>query len=443
LALRAAGRYVEILRESVPDLQWLADPIDVQGNLPTPPTITLNEADVERLLGVSLAMSDIEEILTGLDFTVVEHGASLQVTAPSRRLDVREGALGRADVIEEVARLYGYGRLARRNPAWSEPGGLTPRQHQRRHVRDVVVDAGALEAWTPTLVSDAEFDLLHAGVARVRIANPLSAEESVLRATMITGLTRAWARNVERGVGDVLLCEFGVVFQHPSLVDSPRRTRGGAGGTLTLELPSENERLSVVLGRPGDDARTAVALWEMMRGRLGLEDVVVRTTSEAPRGLHPTRSAALVDRGSGSILGYVGEVDPELVRAATNAAPTRRLGLLDLDLDAILDPDRATPVSPVVHLPSRYPSAAVDLAFVTPRAVNAADLAASLRATSGLVESVRLFDVYEGVGLPEGTRSLAFHLRLSAEDRTLGDDEITEVRAALLEAAAALGAVLR
>jgi len=265
----------------------------------------------------------------------------------------------------------------------------------------------------------------------------------VLRATMITGLTRAWARNVERGVGDVLLCEFGVVFQHPSLVDSPRRTRGGAGGTLTLELPSENERLSVVLGRPGDDARTAVALWEMMRGRLGLEDVVVRTTSEAPRGLHPTRSAALVDRGSGSILGYVGEVDPELVRAATNAAPTRRLGLLDLDLDAILDPDRATPVSPVVHLPSRYPSAAVDLAFVTPRAVNAADLAASLRATSGLVESVRLFDVYEGVGLPEGTRSLAFHLRLSAEDRTLGDDEITEVRAALLEAAAALGAVLR
>ena len=75
--------------------------------------------------------------------------------------------------------------------------------------------------------------------------------------------------------------------------------------------------------------------------------------------------------------------------------------------------------------------------------MNAADLAASLRATSGLVESVRLFDVYEGVGLPEGTRSLAFHLRLSAEDRTLGDDEITEVRAALLEAAAALGAVLR
>jgi phenylalanyl-tRNA synthetase beta chain len=374
---------------------------------------------------------------------VVDDGAALQVTAPSRRLDVREGALGRADVIEEVARLYGYGRLARRNPAWSEPGGLTTRQHNRRHIRDVVVDAGALEAWTPTLVSDAEFDLLHAGVERVRIANPLSAEESVLRATMVTGLARAWARNFERGVGDTLLCEFGVVFQHPSLVDSPRRTRGGAGGTLLLELPSENERLSVVLGRPDDDARSAVALWEMMRGRLGLDDVVLRTTSEAPRGLHPTRSAALVDRATGSILGYVGEVDPELVRAVTNAPPTRRLGLLDLDLDALLDPSRATPASLAVRLPSRYPSAVVDLAFVTPRSVNAADLAATLRATSALVESVRLFDVYEGAGLAEGTRSLAFHVRLSAEDHTLGDDEITEVRSALLDAASALDAVLR
>jgi phenylalanyl-tRNA synthetase beta chain len=85
----------------------------------------------------------------------------------------------------------------------------------------------------------------------------------------------------------------------------------------------------------------------------------------------------------------------------------------------------------------------VDLAFVTPRSVNAADLAATLRATSALVESVRLFDVYEGAGLAEGTRSLAFHVRLSAEDHTLGDDEITEVRSALLDAASALDAVLR
>jgi phenylalanyl-tRNA synthetase beta chain len=260
---------------------------------------------------------------------------------------------------------------------------------------------------------------------------------------MVTGLTRAWARNFERGTGDVVLCEFGVVFQHPSLAETPRRTRGGAGGTLWLELPSENERLSVVLGRPDDDARTAVALWDLLKGRLGLAEVVLRATSEAPRGLHPTRAAALVDRASGSILGYVGEVDPELVGAVTSTSPTRRLGVLDLDLDALFDPTRATLAAAAVQLPSRYPSAVVDLAFVTPRSINAADLAAELRVASAIVEAVRLFDVYEGAGLPEGTRSLAFNVRLSAPDHTLGDDEINAARAALLEAASRLGAVLR
>jgi phenylalanyl-tRNA synthetase beta chain len=307
----------------------------------------------------------------------------------------------------------------------------------------VIVDAGALEAWTPTLVSDPEFDLLHEGVARVRITNPLSADESVLRATMITGLTHVWSRNFERGVGDAVLCEFGVVFEHPSLAREPRRTRGGAGGTLLLELPRENERLTVVLGRPEDDARSAVVLWDLLANRFGLADVVVRSTSEAPRGLHPTRSAALVDRASGSVLGYVGEVDPELVAATSAAPPTRRLGLLDLDLDALFDPERATLSSPVVQLPSRYPSAVLDLALVTPRLVNAADLAESLRTSGPSVEAVRLFDVYEGAGVPEGSRSLAFNVRLSAVDHTLSETEVTESRAALIAAAAELGATLR
>lgn len=443
LAPRAAARYVEILRESVPELEWLAEPLDVWGVVPTPPTIAVNSADVEALLGVTLATDEIASILRGLDFAVVSEGEGLLVTPPSRRLDVRSGTLGRADVIEEVARLYGYRRLARRNPAWSEPGGLSVRQHRRRQVRDVVVDLGALEAWTPTLVSDAEFDLLHAGLVRVRVTNPLSADESVLRASMITGLTRAWGRNFERGVGDVVLCEFGVVFQHPSLALEPRRTRGGAGGTLTLELPTENERLTVVLARPESDATSAVALWDAVCGRLGLADVVVRATSEAPRGLHPTRTAALVDRASGAILGYVGEVDPELVRAVTTAPSTQRLGLLDLDLDVFLDPARATVASPVVHLPSRYPSAVIDLAFVTPRAVNAADLAEALRAASPLVEAVTLFDVYEGAGLLESTRSVAFHVRLGAEDHTLNEKEVSASRGTLIAAAAELGAVLR
>ena len=356
---------------------------------------------------------------------------------------MREGVAGRADVIEEIARLYGYRRLPRHFPAWPEPGSLNERQLLRRRLRDVVVDAGALEAWTPTLGSDADFDLLHPGLARVRITNPLAADEAVLRASMLTGLVRAWSRNVERGLGDVVLAEFGVVFWHPSLAKHPRLARGGAGGTLTLALPEENERLTILLGRPTDDARSAVALWHLIAARLGLADVVARSTSEAPTGLHPSRAAALVDRASGAVIGYVGEVDPSFVCELASVPASRRVGVLDLDLDVLADPALATGRSPLVRVPSRFPSATLDLALVTPRHVNAQDLAHELRRADDLVESVELFDVYEGPGLGDDARSLAYRIRLSAETKTLDDDKVTAARAALIGAAQALGATLR
>jgi phenylalanyl-tRNA synthetase beta chain len=345
-------------------------------------------------------------------------------------------------VIEEIARIYSYRRIPRHTPAWPEVGGLTTRQQLRRHLRDVIVDAGAFEAWTPSLGSDADFDLLYPGRERVRITNPFSSDESVLRATLITGLVRAWARNFERGTGDVVLGEIGVVFEHPNETDAPHVARGGVGGALTLNLPRENERLTVVLGRPDDDARSAVALWRQIEGRLGLDDVVVRA-NEAPAGLHPTRTAALVDRTSGAILGYVSEVDSELVGAITTVPGPRRLGLLDLDFDALANPEMATRRSASVRVPSRFPSAVIDLAFVTPRSLHAADLEFALRAASELVESVELFDVYEGSGLSEGSRSLAYNVRFSSSERTLSDQEISEARAALIAAASSLGAQLR
>jgi phenylalanyl-tRNA synthetase beta chain len=377
-----------------------------------------------------------------MDFIVEENDSEFEVTAPTRRLDIRAGARGRADVIEEIARLYSYRRIPRHTPSWPEVGGLTSRQKLRRQLREIIVDAGAYEAWTPSLGNDADFDLLHPGMERVRITNPLSSDESVLRATIITGLTRAWARNFERGTGDVILAEFGVTFEHPDGSDAPRVARGGVGGTVLLNLPREHERLVIVLGRPDDDARSAVDLWRLIEGRLGLEEVVVRS-SEPPAGFHPTRSGELVDRTSGRAIGFVGEVDSELVGAITTVPGTRRLGLIALSLDALADPDVTTRASVFVSVPSRFPSAVMDLALVTPREVHAADLAFALRGASDLVESVVLFDVYEGPGLVEGTRSLAYTVRLSSTERTLSDEELSEARAALLATANALGATLR
>jgi len=442
LALRAVARFVAILTLSVPDLEWLANPLDIRGELPIVPNIELQEGDVQRALGTAIATDEVTRLLGGLGFKVDEHDGVLSVTPPTARLDVRAGREGRADVIEEIARLHGYRRLPRHVPSWPEPGGLNDRQMQRRKLRDAVVDLGVLEAWTPTLVSDRDFDFADSGVERVRITNPLAADESILRATLVTGLVQAWAKNVERGTGDVMMGEFGVVFSHPN-AGAARVTKGGVGGAHGLALPGENERLSVILARPDDNAATAVALWTFLAQRLGLDDVVVRADDVPARDMHPTRAALLVDRTSSAILGRVGEIDAQYLAEVAPGVGARRVGLVDLDLDVLSDPTRATRRGEEVTMPSRFPSALFDLAFVTPLAVHARDLAFTLRNVDELVEDVELFDVYHDAGLPEGTRSLTYGVRVSSSERTLSEDEVAGVRQALIAAGEALGARLR
>jgi len=142
------------------------------------------------------------------------------------------------------------------------------------------------------------------------------------------------------------------------------------------------------------------------------------------------------------VLGTVGEVDELVTAGLTNVAP-RRLGVIDLDLDALFGAVADASLDQFVSVPSRFPSASIDLAFVVPDDVHAGDLATVLRGASELVQDVSLFDVYRGEHVSAGTRSLAYAVRLGASDRTLGEKEVAEARGALVAAAAAQGATLR
>jgi phenylalanyl-tRNA synthetase beta chain len=441
LAIRATARFVEILKQSCPEIIWRSEPLDVRGQLPRVPTISLSASDIERSLGLDIPLDDATRLLEAINFSVESDDDGLKVRPSTARLDVRDGAAGRADVIEEIARLYSYLRLPRRVPNWAEPGGLSKAQRLRRHLRDVVVDFGAAEAWTPTLGSDADFELLDSG-ERVRVTNPLASEESVLRNTLVTGLVRAWARNVERGTGDLILSELGNVFIHPKAAASPRSTKGGVAGSVTLQLPEERERLGVLLGRPEDDAKTAVAFATGIFNRLGLADVVLRSPEQVPMGFHPTRVAEAVDRQSQSVLGYVGEVSP-LLLAALETPEDRRVGLVDLDFEAIADESRAIRLATEAKIPSKFPSAHVDLAFVAPDSLHADDLRCALQRAAQEVEAVALFDVYRGASLGENVRSLAYSVRLTPADSTFTDAQIATIRALLVETARGLGAELR
>ncbi len=443
LALRAVARFVEVLRASVPDLVWRRDPLDLRGQVAAPGRVRLRGSDVERALGVEIEVGEVRRHLEAIGFAVDPGpGGSLEVTAPTSRPDVRSGVAGRADVIEEIARLHSYRRLPRHTPTWPEPGGLSDRQRLRRRLRAALVALGVTEVWTPSLVSEDHFTRTHAGAQPIRVANPLASESAILRPTLITGMIDALGRNRERGFSELRLGEFGVVFTHPDDVDEPRRSRGGVGGAAMLELPTEDERLTVLLAHPDDDATTAVSLWARLAGVMGWSTTQyrLRTRKDVP-GTHPTRTAEVVARPRGVVVGVVGELDPDLVGAMLGTTP--RIGLVDLDLGA-LERARAGEGPPsTAQLPSRFPSALIDLAFTVPLAVAAVDLADTLRAASPVVESVRLFDVYRGSGLPADTRSLAFAVRLSAPDHTLEEGEVTAARQSMIDAALTEGARLR
>jgi phenylalanyl-tRNA synthetase beta chain len=438
----AGARFVALLRETCPDLRVVAHH-EAHGTLPELPTIVLRSADVVALLGTDIPLDECARYLEAINCTVVRSSDYLEVTVPSSRLDIRDGALGRADLIEEIARLYSYRRLLRRTPTWAAPGGLSTRQQSRRLVRSIALGLGWSEAWTASLISEDDHALTHAGEPVIRVNNPLAAEESIFRSSALVGLVRAWLRNADRGFANEAIFEIGVVAQHPDVALAPRVARGGEAGATTLQLPHEREVVMAVLGRDGDDAQSAVASWSVIADRLALLEVEVRD-GLAPLGWHPTRYADLVDVATGAVAGRVGEVDPALLEnLASQQFSGRRLGLLELDFSVLVEPTKILRRDVKTPVPSRFPSANFDLALVTPTSVSALRLRSALRAATDIVESVELFDVYQGAGLAADVRSLTYAIRLSREDGTLSEEAILAARTALLEAATQLGATLR
>ncbi len=337
------------------------------------------------------------------------------------------------DVIEEVARHHGYANLPRRRPFTPQVGRLTPYQRDRRLARQMMAGLGAHEAWTASLLGPDQQSKV--GIeGGVRVTNPLTPDESVLRQSLLPGMLGALAFNADRRQGAVRLFEVGHVFPPPG-PDHVARALAGSGDTVI----AERDVLGLALGGEGDDARSAAAAWQVLMDGFGFVDVelVVPGTQGAdglesvPPGLHPTRCAHLVvsgrDGASGRPLGVVGEVDPRVLAEFGLDTEHRRVGWLEVDLEALLDdvPRRSVLVSAV----SRFPSSDIDLAFVVDDVVPAAAVEKTLRQAGGeLIESLALFDVYRGPGGSDGTRSLAYRLRLCAPDRTLTDQEVAEVR---------------
>jgi phenylalanyl-tRNA synthetase beta chain len=455
----AVNRFVQLLAESVPGLTVCDGTLDVRGSVPEPFALTVPIARVQRQVGVALSGERIAALLDPIGFATSGggDGESLTVVVPTNRPDVRPAPYGIDDVIEEVARTFGYANIPRHTPTWPQPGHLTPLQRSRRLVKSVLCGAGATEGWTNTFVSEEAHERVGLTGPAVRVSNPLMAEEPYLRRSLMPGLLGALAYNAGRRQGAIRLYEVGVVFSHPG-EGAPRVVeRSGSGGSQTAVLPGERELLSAVFALDEDDARTAVAVWRVLADAFrvsGVRIVAPEGGSFLP-GLHPTRAAQLVAgavaEADGRVVGAVGEIDPDvatdfgLTHTSGTGTVARRIGWLEVDLGLLFDDEVVARRAVVAAAVSRYPSSDIDLALVVDDAVPADVVADVLGAAGGdLVESVTLFDVFRGPRIGEGKRSLAFRLRFCALDRTLTDDEVGALRSQCIDAAVAqVGAVLR
>jgi phenylalanyl-tRNA synthetase beta chain len=421
----AHARFAELLAPSGARLE--AGMVDVRGELPAREPIRVRTDRLNRLLGTELTSNEIIELLTPIGFAsdAVDPGprgparsanpaVDVEVTVPSWRYD----SSTEIDVVEEVARHYGYPRIGRSVPTSAHTGRLSDRQQQRRRLRSLLVGRGLSEAMPLPFLAPGDLERCGLPGDGIEITNPLVKEESILRTSLLPGLVRALATNAARRNTGVGLWEIGHVFRH--------RDPSSAVATAAEDdaLPDEREMLGVALG--GRDAAEAVHEWRAVAEVLGV--VGVEVANGAVPGLHPTRSARLVG-SDGEPVGQVGEVDPGVLEIHGIG---ERVGWLEVDLDRAAGlPHRERIYRPV----SIYPSSDIDLAFEVDDAVPATAIEATLRsAAGGHLAALRLFDVYRGAGIAAGRRSLAYSLRLDALDHTLTDDEVAEIRRRCIEA---------
>ncbi|GGT23481.1 phenylalanine--tRNA ligase subunit beta [Nonomuraea spiralis] len=377
----------------------------------------------------------------------------ITVTPPSWRPDLTDPN----DLAEEVIRLEGYDRLPSVLPSAPAGAGLTEGQRLRRRVGRALAEGGYVEVLSYPFIGADDFDHLQlpADDARrraMRLANPLSEDEPLMRTTLLPGLLKTLVRNVGRGFGDVALFETGAVYRPREnapavapVLGVSRRPTAEELASIEAALPDQPLRVAVVLagefersgwwgsGRQASWA-DAVQAARLVAAESGVE---LSISADQHEPWHPGRCAALY--AGDTLVGHAGELHPRVVEAYGLPPRTAAMELELSRLESRMPgPVETPPVSP-------YPVATQDVALIVPDFTPVADVEAALRDGAGeLLESVRLFDVYAGEQVGEGNKSLAYTMRFRAPGRTLTVEETTAARdAAVAMAADRVGAHLR
>ncbi len=412
---------------------------------PETPVVSISPADVRRWLGIELSAQQIVDLLTRLEFRCEVRDSTeepqILVTCPDHRLDIGEGITGKADIMEEIARMYGYDNIPETRLADELPPQVgNPRLEKEERLRDLLVAQGLQEVINYRLTTperEARCLPLREGEDRpyVRLLNPISSDKVVLRRSVLASVLENAERNA-RLRSRLALFELGPVFIP----------------TVANELPEEQTRLVIVLAGPRglptwQAPETALLDFYDLKGVLeglcdGLHLPPVRCEPAEHPTFHPGKCARLwCDERA---IGLFGEIHPQIKEQYDWPATYKDVPILaaDLDVDVLLD---LVPTLYETRPVPEFPPVLEDLAVVVEESLPAGRVAELIRQAGGkVVADVRLFDVYRGERIGAGKKSLAYRITYQAADKTLSDQDVAGIRARIVRRLEQeLGAALR
>ncbi len=397
------------------------------------PRIRLRRKRAEALLGREVGASEVRRTLVSLGCSLRANGkGAWEVVPPSHRPDLQR----EVDLIEEVARVRGYEAIPTEIPAVKpSPEGTSRLNRFIRHLRRAAAAAGLKESVNYAFLSERELGLCRGSTDAVRLSNPLSEERAVLRTILLPSLAanlrRAQSHQVDRFAG----FELSRIFRPAAAGELPEQRYALA---LLLWGPrrywyGENEQIDFYDGKG-----VVEAIFAALGNRL--PDTCPYSENESPVAcLHPRRRATL--RVSGEAIGELGELHPDLVESLQLQG---RPVYASIDVEsafAVLDGAGTSSRKPL----PRFPAVIRDIAVVVGESIPAGDVARMLQETAdGLAEQVRLFDIYRGAPVPDGYKSMAFHVVYRDTGGTLTDKRVDEVHGRLVKTAEeSFGAMLR
>ena len=404
---------------------------------PTPKEKVIDFAvsELPRLAGLKLPLADMRRILEKLGFFAAGQGERMQIAVPSWRPDVH----GRADIVEELVRIVGVDRVPS-TPFAREHARkpiLTAIQNRTRKAKRALATRGLVEAVTWSFISKDEAKRFGGGEPSLALANPIAAELSDMRPSLIPGLVIAAQRNADRGFPDTALFEVGQIFKG----DKPEDQFTSASGLRrALAKASGSGRYWSNKTEPVDvfDAK-ADAFAVLAAGGAPMQ--ALQVVPGGPAWFHPGRSGT-IQIGPQNVLGHFGELHPRAIAGLKAEGP---LVAFEVILEKIPEPKaKPTRAKPLLEL-SPFQPVERDFAFVVDIAVKAADIVrAAQNADKKLISNVTLFDVYEGKGIESGKKSIAIAVTIQPREKTMTDAEIKSLSGKIVaEVTKRTGGVLR